>query len=56
MELVRGLLNPDITGIEDLLSTPDTSLQSQDNVVGWNANNIQLENFNEHFFNLAEVQ
>jgi len=27
---VRGLLNPDITGIEDLLSTPDTSLQSQD--------------------------
>lgn len=46
---VRGLLNPDITGIEDLLSTPDTSLQSQDNVVGWNANNIQLENCNEHF-------
>ena len=45
---VRGLLNPDITGIEDLFSTPETSLQSQDNVLEWNANNVQLENCNEH--------
>ena len=30
---VRGLLNPDILGIEDLFGTPETSLQSQDNVV-----------------------
>ena len=30
---VRGLPNPDITGNEDLFGAPETSLQSQDNVV-----------------------
>lgn len=45
---VRGLLNPDITGVEDLFSQPETSLQSQDNVVEWNAENVQLDNCEEH--------
>ena len=45
---VRGLLNPDISGIEDLFGTPETSLQSQDNVVEWDGTNVQLENCNEH--------
>ena len=45
---VRGLLNPDISGIEDLFATPETSLQSQDNVVEWDGTNVQLENCNEH--------
>lgn len=45
---VRGLLNPDITTIEDLFSTSETSLQSQDHVVEWNASKIELENCNEH--------
>ena len=47
---VRGLLNPDIrvSGIEDLFGTPETSLQSQDNVVEWYGTNVQLENCCEH--------
>lgn len=45
---VRGLLNPDISGIDDLVGTPETCLQGQDNVVEWDSTSAQLENCDEH--------
>jgi hypothetical protein len=44
---VRELLNPDITGIEDLFSNKETLLESQEKVLDWNADNVQLERYDE---------
>ena len=44
---VRGLLNPNIIGIEELFQKADTSLQSQDSVTDWTSANLDLENNDE---------
>ena len=44
---VRGLLNPNTEGIEELFKDTRTSLESQDSVIDWTSENLKLETDNE---------
>jgi hypothetical protein len=44
---VRGLLDPSITGIEELFENADTCLKSQEDVTDWTSDNLDIEHNNE---------
>ena len=44
---VRGLLNPFITGIEELFKNAETCLESEEDVPDWTATDLDIEHNNE---------